>query len=208
MKKYKQWKFNKSKSAKVLRLAKKLLPTVASRTELVEKLSSRCKDYKADSIEVILSRAHFTTGFRYRKSATPFRFSTDKRILDMLNEKPRTSWELERHFKYSTLIASYRKLRMLGFPIRSTLILARGAGSCKSLIKHQFRIFFMEKDAVKAYALVEKTAGFTLPTKIRQSVGYAVKPAQYKLERATFKSRNPVRKSPNDEHIKELFRHV
>lgn len=96
----------------------------------------------------------------------------------------------------------------MGFPVRSTLILARGAGSTKSLIKHQFRIFFMEKDAVKAYAFVEKTAGLTLVTKMRQSVGYSVKPTQYKKERATFKSKNPVRKSPSDERVKELFKNV
>lgn len=223
----KQWKFNKRKSDRVIRLARKILPTVTTRTELVEKIASRCRCYQACTIETILSRAHFTTGFRYRKSAEPFGTSTERKILLLLKIRPRTSWELERHYKYSTLLASYRKLRTMGFPVRSTLILARGAGSTKSLIKHQFRIFFMEADAVKAYTLVEKiaylfsihknpregfsvekTAGLTLVTKMRQSVGYSVKPKEYKKERATFKSKNPVRTAPSDERIKELFKNV
>lgn len=206
--KSKQWMFDRKKSGKVLKLARQLLPTVTSRNELIEKISMKVGGYKAGSIEAILARAKFKTGFRYRKSAEPFGSSTERKILMLLKIKPRTSWELEKHYKYSTLLASYRKLRTMGFPVRSTLILARGAGSTKSLIKHQFRIFFMEKDAVKAYALVEKTAGLTLVAKMRQSVGYSVKPTQYKKERATFKSKNPVRKSPSDERVKELFKNV
>lgn len=205
---YKQWKFDIKKSSRVLKLARKLLPTVASRTELVEKISAKVKGYKAESIETILSRAHFKTGFRYRKSAVPFGSSTERKILELIKKKPRTSWELERHFKYSTLLASYRKLRTMGFPIRSTLILARGAGSTKSLIKHQFRIFFLEKDAVKAYALVEKTAGMKLVTKMRQSIGYSVKPKEYKKERSRWHPENPRRISRIDDDIKEKFKHV
>lgn len=205
-KKYKQWKFNRKKSGRVLMLARQLLPKVKSRNELVEKITLIYPEYKALSVEAILTRGGFKTGFRYRKNEVPFGQSTTKKILTLITKRPRTSWELERNFKYGTVMSAYRKLRTMNVPIRSTLILARGAGSTKSLIKHQFRIFFLEKDAVKAYDLVEKTAGLKLVTKMRQSVGYSVKPKEYKIERATFKSKNPVRVSPSDKKVKELFR--
>ena len=204
---YKKWKFDKSKSARVVKTARRLLPKVKTRGELVEKLAQKYPCYKAESIQTILSRAHLRTGFKTGgRPVTPFANSTAKRLLTLVRKRPMTSRELEHHFKYSALLTAYRNLRMMGFPIMSTLILARGAGSCKSLIKHQFRVFFMERDSERAFALVEKTAGFEVPTRMKQSIGMSVNPREYRKTRnGRRKAQFPVRTSPNDEKVKELF---